>query len=194
MEERFASVDPAKWIVLGEPHVVEGHLDTHAPGGWEHFSGIATRQAFDLDDERPLVLEFELTPLKMGVDSQLVASATETGALSYRSRFTARHTIWHLHAKHGSAAGPWENLEPGWKPRAFGPPVEINVTYRVMAEITQRTWRVTVGRAMRSLCSRRCGIRARHRWTNWPKPTSSLPTWNLRTAPPPRVGTPHHLA
>ena len=108
LDERFASVDQAKWIVLGEPRVVEGHLETQAPGGWEHYSGIATRQAFDLDDDRPLLLEFELTPLKMGFDSQLVAAATETGAVSYRFSFYGpENTVWHLHAEHGAASlGP----------------------------------------------------------------------------------------
>ena len=145
LEERFASLDPAKWIVLGEPRVVDGHLETNVTGGWENYSGIATRQAFDLDDQRPLVLEFELTPLKMGVDSQLVASATETGAISYRFSFYGPVRQFGIYTQSTEPlAGRWENLEPGWKPRALGPPVEINVTYRVMAEITQRSWRVTV--------------------------------------------------
>ncbi|MHB8969619.1 MAG: glycoside hydrolase family 20 zincin-like fold domain-containing protein [Pirellulaceae bacterium] len=145
LEERFAALDPAKWIVLGEPRVVEGHLDTKAAGGWGNYSGIATRQAFELNDQRPLVLEFELTPLKMGVDSQLVASATQTGALSYRFSFYGPGTQFGIYTQNTDPlAGRWENLEPGWKPRAFGPPVEINVTYHVVAELTQRTWRVTV--------------------------------------------------
>ena len=145
LEERFASLDPAKWTVLGEPRVVDGHLETRASGGWENFSGIATRQAFDLDEQRPLVLEFELTPLEMGIDSQLVASATETGAVSYRFSFYGPKTQFGVYTQSTQPlAGGWENLEPGWKPRALGPPVEINVTYRVMAEITTRTWRVTV--------------------------------------------------
>ena len=57
------------------------------PEGWDNYCGIATRQAFDLEDDRPLVVEFELTPLEMGLDSQLLASATETGVVSYRFSF-----------------------------------------------------------------------------------------------------------
>ena len=74
------ALDPATWIVLGDPRIVEG-ISNPAPGGWGKYCGIATRQAFVLDDDRPLVVELELTPLTMGFDSQLVASATETGGL-----------------------------------------------------------------------------------------------------------------
>jgi hypothetical protein len=174
LEERFASVDPAKWIVLGEPRVVEGHLETQAPGGWEHYSGIATRQAFDLDDDRPLLLEFELTPLTLGFDSQLVAAATETGAVSYRFSFYAPKTQFGIYTQTTEPiAGPWENLEPGWKPRAFGPPIEVNVTYRVMAEITKRTWRVTV----------------------WPRDVQPLqpPLWDTGTVPMDELAQTHIL-
>jgi len=41
-------------------------------------------------------------------------------------------------------SGPWENLEPGWKPRAHSPVIEAKATYRVRAELTRRTWRVVV--------------------------------------------------
>ncbi|MHB0959971.1 MAG: glycoside hydrolase family 20 zincin-like fold domain-containing protein [Pirellulaceae bacterium] len=145
LEERFASLDSATWIVLGDPRVVDGHLETSAPGGWDNYSGIATRQAFDLDDHRPLVVDVELTPRKMGIDSQLVASATATGAISYRFSFYAPKTQFGIYTQSTEPlAGPWENLEPGWKPRALGPPIEIDRTYCIRAEITTRSWRVTV--------------------------------------------------
>jgi hypothetical protein len=145
LDERFEQLDEAQWMVLGSPRVVDGHLETRAPGGWENYSGIATRQAFDLADDRPLVIEFALTPLEMGADSQLLASANDTGTVSYRFSFYGPATRFGVYTQStDKLVGLWEDLEPGWKPRAHSSSVEVNVTYRVRAELTRRTWRVTV--------------------------------------------------
>ena len=145
LDERFETLDPTKWIILGDPRVADGHLETRAPGGWNNYCGIATRQAFDLEDDRPLVVEFELTPLEMGVDSQLLASATETGVVSYRFSFYGPVNRFGIYTQSSDQLEErWVSPESGWKPRALGPPIEINASYLVRAEITPRTWRVTV--------------------------------------------------
>jgi len=88
LDERFERLDDSRWMVLGTPQIVNGSLETRAPGGWEHYAGIATRQEFELDETRPLVIEFALTPLEMGIDSQLLGSANEQGTASYRFSYT----------------------------------------------------------------------------------------------------------
>ena len=145
LEERFETLDPTRWIILGEPRVADGHLETRAPGGWDNYCGIATRQAFDLEDDRPLVVEFELTPLEMGRDSQLLASATETGMISYRFSFYGPDDRFGVYTQSSDQIEErWVSPESGWKPRAFSPLTEINANYLVRARITRRTWRVTV--------------------------------------------------
>ncbi len=145
LDERFKTLDPTTWIVLGEPRVVDGYLETRAPGGWNNYSGVVTRRAFDLQKDRPLVVEFELTPLDMSVDSQLFASATETGAISYRFSFYGPTNRFGIYTQSTNELDEkWVSQEPGWKPRAFSPPVSVSTTYRVRAEITRKTWRVTV--------------------------------------------------
>ena len=145
LDERFETLDPTRWIILGDPRVADGHLETRAPGGWDNYCGIATRQAFDLEDDRPLVVEFELTPLEMGLDSQLLASATETGVVSYRFSFYGPTNRFGIYTQSSDKLEEmWVSPESGWKPRAFSPPVEIDASYLVRAEITRRTWRVTV--------------------------------------------------
>ena len=145
LDERFETLDPATWIILGHPRIADGQLETRAPGGWSNYCGIATRQAFELDDDRPLVVEFELTPLEMGVDSQLFASATETGAVSYRFSFYGPTNRFGIYTQSSHKLGElWVSPESGWQPRAFSPAVEINTSYLVRARITQGTWRVTV--------------------------------------------------
>ena len=140
--EDFESLDSTKWIILNDPRVADGHLETRAPGGWDNYCGIATRQAFDLEDDRPLVVEFELTPLEMGLDSQLLASATETGVVSYRFSFYGPMNCFGIYTQSSERLQEtWVDPESGWKPRAFSPPVKINASYLVRAEITQRTWR-----------------------------------------------------
>lgn len=145
LDERFETLDPTTWIILGDPRVVAGHLETRAPGGWNNYCGIATRRAFELQDDCPLVIELELTPLEMGIDSQILASATETGVVSYRFSFYGPTNRFGIYTQSSDKLEErWVSQEPGWKPRAFSPPVAINTTYRVRAEITRKTWRVTV--------------------------------------------------
>jgi hypothetical protein len=145
LDERFETLDATKWIILGGPRIVDGHLETRAPGGWGKYCGIATHQAFALEDDRPLVVELELTPLAMGVDSQLIASATETGEISYRFSFNGATNRFGIYTQSSHRLEEkWASSEPGWKPRASSPTAAINTTYRLRAEIRRRTWRVTV--------------------------------------------------
>jgi hypothetical protein len=145
LDERFEALDAAKWVILGSPRIVDGHLETRAPGGWGKYCGLATRQAFALEDECPLVVEFDLTPLAIGVDSQILASATEAGDVSYRFSFNGAANSFHVYTQSaGRLAEKWASPEPGWKGRASSPAVAVNTTYRLRAEITRKTWRVTV--------------------------------------------------
>jgi hypothetical protein len=145
LDERFERLDASRWIVLGTPQVIGGNLETRAPGGWEHYSGIASREEFELHETRPLVIEYALTPVETGIDSQLLGSANEQGTVSYRFSFYLPHTRFGIYTQSTSQlSGPWENLEPGWKPRAHSSAVEAKATYRVRAELTRHTWRVVV--------------------------------------------------
>ena len=145
LEEPFKGLNETTWRVLGTPQVIDGHLETRAPGGWDNYSGIVTRQAFKLDDVRPLVIEFQVTPVVLGVDSQLLASATENGTLSQHFSLYAPATRFGIYTYSSQKlSGHWEDPDPGWKPRAFSPSIELNAIYRVQAEITRRTWRVRV--------------------------------------------------
>lgn len=145
LEERFETLDPARWMILGSPEVTAGHLESRAPGGWEKYSGIATRQAFALDDGRPLVVELELTPLVMGVDSQLIASATDAGQVSYRFSFNGANNRFGVYTQSSRRLEEkWADPAPGWKPRALSPAVAINTTYQMRAEIRPTSWRVIV--------------------------------------------------
>ena len=145
LDERFEQLDDSRWILLGTPQIVAGSLETHASGGWEHYEGIATRQEFELDEACSLVIDFTLTPLEMGIDSQLFASANEQGTASYRFSFYGPGKRFGVYTQCSDLLnGPWENLEPGWKPRTHSPEIAAKATYRVQAELTRRTWRVVV--------------------------------------------------
>jgi len=145
IDERFDALDEEKWIVLGDPRIGDGHLETRAPGGWENYCGIATRDPFDLLEERPLVVEFELTPIEMGRDSQLFGSAAETGKVAYQFTFYGSADRFGIHTQSAAELhGTWVSVEPGWKSRAWSPKVETATMYHVRAEITRRTWRVIV--------------------------------------------------
>ena len=136
LEEGFEKLDPARWIVLGQPRVVAGRLETSVPGGWDNRCGIATREALPLEDTRPLVVEFTLTPLKMGIDSQIFASATETGIDSYRFSFYGPVNHFGVYTRsERELQGPWLNRNAGWCLRAESGPIEPNQKYRVRAEI-----------------------------------------------------------
>ncbi len=145
LDERFERLDESRWLLLGTPQIAAGNLETRAPGGWEHYSGIATRKEFELHETRPLVIEFTLTPLEIGIDSQLLGSANEQGTVSYRFSFYGPGTRFGVYTQSSvPLEGLWENLEAGWKPRAHSPMIEANATYRVRAALTRRTWRVMV--------------------------------------------------
>ena len=128
LEERFERLDEARWIVLGTPQVINGHLETRAQGGWEHYSGIATRQEFELHKTHPLVIEFSLTPLEMGIDSQVVGSANEQGTASYRFSFYGPGTRFGVYTQSSTPAqrspgrissrvGSRERTARRWRPR-----------------------------------------------------------------------------
>jgi hypothetical protein len=145
LDEPFERLDESRWMVLGTPQVVDGHLETCAPGGWEYYSGLATRQKFELHEIEPLVIEFTLTPLETGIDSQLLGSANEQGTASYRFSFYLPQSRFGVYTQSVlPLKGLWENFEPGWKPRVHSSAIRAKTTYRVRAELTRRTWRVLV--------------------------------------------------
>ena len=144
LEERFAALDAARWIVLGEPQVVNGSLETRAPGGWEHYCGIATREPVELS-EAPLVVEFDLTPVEMGVDSQLFGAAAEDGRISFRFAVAGPVNHLALHTQCGTAPpGRWVDGSPGWRLRAQSQEIKLGATYRLRAEITRQSFRAIV--------------------------------------------------
>ena len=148
LDERFASLHPNVWIIRGEPKVADGAMETLAPGGWENYCGIATRQVFELSDERPLFVEFTLTPLKMGADSQLFGSAGPEGDLAYHFTFYGPQTRFGVYTQCAEPpAGTWTSSDAGWKLRATSPTVSLGTAYRVLARITRHSFRVTVHEA-----------------------------------------------
>jgi hypothetical protein len=145
LDERFATLNTARWTVLGSPRVAGGRLETAAPGGWDRRSGIATREAFALEAGRPLVVEFRLTPVKMGVDSQLFESASEQGTDSYRFSFFGPRDRFGVYTQTEHAlSGPWLDPSAGWRLRAQSGPVEPGREYRIRAEIRRGTFRIVV--------------------------------------------------
>ena len=151
LDERFATLDTARWTVLGSPRVAGGHLETAAPGGWDRRCGIATRAAFALETVRPLVVEFRLTPVKMGVDSQLFESASEHGSDSYRFSFYGPRDRFGVYTQSQQiVSGPWLDTSAGWRLRAQSGPVEPGKEYRIRAEIQRGTFRVVVRLAAES--------------------------------------------
>ncbi len=147
LDEPFASLDTARWEVLGHPRVADGHLETQAPGGWGKLCGVLSREAFRLDAAKPLVLEFELTPVKLGVDSQLVAAADKPTDISFKFALAASHDHFAVHTQSSAdLAGTWTDGAKGWKQRAVSPEIKPGDTYHVRAEITRTTWRVVMRR------------------------------------------------
>jgi hypothetical protein len=145
LTEDFTALDPQRWIVRGEPKATDGRLETRAPGGFTNYCGITAQQAFALDDERPLVVEFQLTPLETGVDSQLFGAGSPAGDLAFRFCFYCPRTRFGVHTQCAVAPpGVWASDEAGWKPRAFSPPITVGSTYRVQARITRRSFRIVV--------------------------------------------------
>lgn len=148
VDEGFAALDPARWEVLGEPRVEAGRLETRAPGGWERYCGLVTRQSFALATDGALVIEFELTPLQMGIDSQLLASAAPAGGeISYRFSFYGPRDRFGVYTQSSVALGEeWVDGSPGWRLRAQSPEAKVGETFHVRAELTRRSWRVVVRR------------------------------------------------
>lgn len=141
LEETFGELDGDRWLVRGEPAVADGCLTTHAPGGWESYSGVTTREAFALEDDDPLIVEFTLTPLATGVDSQVLGAGTPAGDIAYRFCFYCSGSRFAVHTQLSQAAG---GQEAGWRQRAQGPSVTLGTAYRVRAAITRRSFRVVV--------------------------------------------------
>ncbi len=145
LEEHFEKLDPVRWIVLGNPRVVNGRLETSAAGGWDNRMGIATREAITLSDARPLVVEFTVTPVKMGIDSQIFASATETGLDSYRFAFYGPVNRFGVYTKSDQPLrAAWLNTTAGWYLRGESGPIEPGEEYSVRAEIRPASFRVIV--------------------------------------------------
>ncbi len=148
IDERFTAAPAAAvWEVLGSPRVEAGHMETAAPGGWANRCGLLTRQSFALEAERPLLIECELTPVKIGVDSQLVAAATDPREISFRFALAGSAGRLSVHTQSGVAlTGGWVNPSPGWMQRSVSPEVTAGQTYRLRAEITRSSWRVILQR------------------------------------------------
>lgn len=148
LAETFQALDTSRWIVRGEPAVAAGELVTAAPGGWANYCGVTTREALALDDRRPLVVEFTVTPTHRGLSTPLFGSGTPSGDLDYRFCFcglTDRFAVYTQAAQlppDGRVAG-----DPGWHLRGQSAPFAEGTTYRVRAEITRRSFRVVVGEA-----------------------------------------------
>ena len=143
LEEPFESLDPARWIVRGEPQAVAGRLETRAPGGWENYCGITTQAPVPLLDDPPLIVEFEFAPLAMGIDSPLFGSGTPAGDLAYSFCVAGSGTRLRLSTQCSTPLrGPWQNAEAGWRVRAGSPPLAAEATYRLRASVTRRSFRV----------------------------------------------------
>jgi len=100
-----------------------------------------------LETDRALVIEFELTPLQMGIDSQLLASAAQAGDISYRFSFYGPRDRFGVYTQSLVALGDeWLDGSPGWRLRAQSPEAKPGETVHVRAELTRRTWRVVARR------------------------------------------------
>jgi hypothetical protein len=108
---------------------------------------------FDLDQKRPLLVEFALKPIKMGIDSQIFASANDAGIDSFQFAFYASHDRFAIHTQAATVlAGPWTDASAGWHQRALSAPVEAGKEYRIRAEVRRSSFRVTVWEASASEC------------------------------------------
>jgi hypothetical protein len=147
LHEPFTSPNLAEWEVLGRPKFAPGQMETAAPGGWGKLCGVLSRRSFALDASRPLVIRFELVPLKIGADSQLVAAATKTNDISFRFALACSGGRFSVHTQSGVKLGVgWVDSSPGWRQRSVSPEVKAGATYHVRAEITRGSWRVVFNR------------------------------------------------
>lgn len=148
LTEGFRALDPDRWIVRGEPSVADGQLVTAAPGGWENYCGVTTREPIALDDSRPLMVECTVTPTHSGISTPLFGSGTAAGDLDYRFCFFGHTDRFAVYTQ--LAALPPDGSVPGsagWHLRGQSPPFADGATYRVRAEITRRSFRVVVAEA-----------------------------------------------
>ncbi len=145
LEEPFSDLDPGRWEVLGQPAVAAGCLETRAPGGWGNYCGVLSREAFLLDEQRPLVVEYTLTPVVIGVDSQLFAAAEHGREIAFQFAIAGNTNRLLLHTRSAVALPDgWIDAGAGWKHRASSPVLRAGQTYQVRAEITRRGFRVRV--------------------------------------------------
>jgi hypothetical protein len=143
--EGFATLDPERWTLLGDAKLVDGGLETRALGGWETRCGALLRQPLQYDESKPAVVEFDLTPREMNVDSQLVTSANEAGADSYRFAFYGPRDRFGVYTRSTELlSGPWTDPAPGWHLRAQSPTVTMGTRYHVRLEIARRSFRAVV--------------------------------------------------
>lgn len=145
LREPFATLDSSRWIIMGKPHLADGWLETSVSGGWENRCGIGTREKYALDETRPLVVEYTLVPVKIGIDSQVFASAFDTGIDSFQFALYAFDNRFAVHTQSKcELPGGWLNAKAGWNRRAESGPVELNKPYRIRVAIRPSTFRVVV--------------------------------------------------
>jgi len=147
VDERFTSADTAMWEILGSPRITNGVMETSAPGGWGKLSGVLSRRAFPLDARRPLVVEFDLTPITTGLDSQLVAAADQPTDISFRFAMACSGKRFSVHTQSSKKLpGGWIDPSPGWRQRSVSPEITAGEKYQVRAEVTRTSWRVLLRR------------------------------------------------
>ncbi|MCX6359432.1 MAG: family 20 glycosylhydrolase [Armatimonadetes bacterium] len=145
IQEAFTNLDPTVWEALGEPELRDGGLETHAPGGWGKLSGLLTKQTFTLNAHRQLTVEFDITPRRLGVDSQLFAAADKPTDISFKFAMACSGGRFSAHTQSSKPLnGAWTNPDAGWKQRSVSPEVKVGQRYHVHAEIRRNTWRVAV--------------------------------------------------
>lgn len=145
IDEAFSDLDPAVWEVLGEPELRDGGMETRAPGGWGKLSGVLTRRTFTLDVRKPVTVEFDITPRRIGVDSQLFAGADKPTDISFTFAMSCSGGRFSVHTQSARALkGAWTDADPGWKQRCVSPEVKPGQRYHVRAEIRRNSWRVVM--------------------------------------------------
>ncbi len=145
ISESFTGLDATVWEALGEPKLRDGGMETSAPGGWGKLSGLLTRQTFTLDPRKPLIVEFDITPQRIGVDSQLLAAADKPTDISFKFAMACAGGRFSVHTQSAKALkGEWTDAGAGWKPRSVSPEVKAGHRYHVRAEIRRHSWRVTM--------------------------------------------------
>jgi hypothetical protein len=143
IDEKFVSLDPSVWLILGSPRIDKGQMATSAPGGFSRYCGLLTRRTFDLDARRPLIVELDLTADKIGQDSQLIASATQPNGISFRFAMAGSGGRLAVHTQCSKKLGDgWADPSAGWHQRKVSPELAPGRRYKLRAEITRGTWRV----------------------------------------------------